>query len=189
MRGKCMQFLIKVLISALIVAGVATLARRYTIAAALLASLPLTSLLAIIWLYADTSDPRHARVANTRPMRNQNRASIPHPTAAAPTIPAGPVSPVPRSPLQTQTTGANRNAYPSKARSRSSWPAPPLTPGAGSGNSPHRSSYPPVPHGTTTNWRQTPPSSKPSAQKHATELSRRHLKIGLRSFFPRKTKK
>lgn len=54
--GKCMQFLIKVLISALVVAGVATLARRYTIAAALLASLPLTSLLAIIWLYADTRD-------------------------------------------------------------------------------------------------------------------------------------
>lgn len=51
-----MQFLIKVLISALIVAGVATLARRYTIAAALLASLPLTSLLAIIWVYADTRD-------------------------------------------------------------------------------------------------------------------------------------
>ena len=54
--GKSMQFLIKVLISALVVAGVATLARRYTIAAALLASLPLTSLLAIIWLYADTRD-------------------------------------------------------------------------------------------------------------------------------------
>lgn len=51
-----MQFLIKVLISALVVAGVATLARRYTVAAALLASLPLTSLLAIIWLYADTRD-------------------------------------------------------------------------------------------------------------------------------------
>ncbi|MGA7965823.1 MAG: DUF3147 family protein [Gammaproteobacteria bacterium] len=51
-----MQFLIKVLVSALIIAGVATLARRYTIAAALLASLPLTSLLAIIWLYADTRD-------------------------------------------------------------------------------------------------------------------------------------
>lgn len=51
-----MQFLIKVLVSALVIAGVATLARRYTIAAALLASLPLTSLLAIIWLYADTRD-------------------------------------------------------------------------------------------------------------------------------------
>ncbi len=51
-----MQFLIKVLVTALIVAGVATLARRYTIAAAVLASLPLTSLLAIIWLYADTRD-------------------------------------------------------------------------------------------------------------------------------------
>jgi len=51
-----MQFLIKVLVSALVVAGVATLARRYTIAAALLASLPLTSLLAIIWLYADTHE-------------------------------------------------------------------------------------------------------------------------------------
>ena len=51
-----MNFLIKVLIPALVIAGGATLARRYTIAAALLASLPLTSLLAIIWLYADTRD-------------------------------------------------------------------------------------------------------------------------------------
>jgi len=47
------QFLLKVLVSALLVAGAAELARRYSIAGALLASLPLTSILAMIWLWRD----------------------------------------------------------------------------------------------------------------------------------------
>lgn len=51
-----MQFLIKVILSALIIAGVSELGRRYTLFAAILASLPLTSILAIIWLYYDTRD-------------------------------------------------------------------------------------------------------------------------------------
>lgn len=51
-----MYFLIKVLITALIVAAVSELARRYTVWAALLASLPLTSILAFIWVYWDTKD-------------------------------------------------------------------------------------------------------------------------------------
>ncbi|HSE13072.1 MAG TPA: DUF3147 family protein [Rudaea sp.] len=47
------QFLIKVLISALVVAGAAELARRYSVIGALLAALPLTSILAMIWLWRD----------------------------------------------------------------------------------------------------------------------------------------
>ena len=47
------QFLLKVLISALVVAGASELARRYSLFGALLASLPLTSILAMIWLWRD----------------------------------------------------------------------------------------------------------------------------------------
>lgn len=49
-----MQFLLRVLISALIIAGVAELGRRYSVLAAILASLPLTSILALSFLYAET---------------------------------------------------------------------------------------------------------------------------------------
>lgn len=51
-----MYFLLKTCITALIVAAVSELARRYSLAAAALASLPLTSILAFIWLYHDTHD-------------------------------------------------------------------------------------------------------------------------------------
>lgn len=51
-----MQFLIKIIISALIIALVSEIARRFTFVAAIIASLPLTSMLAIIWLYRDTKD-------------------------------------------------------------------------------------------------------------------------------------
>lgn len=53
-----MQFAIKVLVSALLIAGASELARRSTLAGALLASLPLTSLLAMIWLWQDGSAPQ-----------------------------------------------------------------------------------------------------------------------------------
>lgn len=49
-----MQFLLRVLISALIIAGVAELGRRYSVLAAILASLPLTSILALSFLYFET---------------------------------------------------------------------------------------------------------------------------------------
>jgi len=49
-----MYFLLKVLISALIIAAASEVARRDLPLAAILASLPLTSLLAILWLYHDT---------------------------------------------------------------------------------------------------------------------------------------
>jgi len=51
-----MYFMLKVFITALVVAGVSELARRYNLVAAALASLPLTSILAFIWLYNDTHD-------------------------------------------------------------------------------------------------------------------------------------
>lgn len=47
---------LKVAITALLVVSIAELAKRSTLAGALLASVPLTSVLAMIWLYADTGD-------------------------------------------------------------------------------------------------------------------------------------
>jgi hypothetical protein len=49
-------YLLKTVISALIIVTIAEIAKRSTVAGALLASLPLTSLLAFIWLYWDTHD-------------------------------------------------------------------------------------------------------------------------------------
>ena len=53
-----MPFVIKVVISGLIVALVSELGKRFTLIAAILASLPFTSILAMIWLYHDTRDPQ-----------------------------------------------------------------------------------------------------------------------------------
>lgn len=49
-------FLIKVLTSAVIIAVVSEISKRSSIWAATLASLPLVSLLAIIWIYIETKD-------------------------------------------------------------------------------------------------------------------------------------
>ena len=51
-----MQFLAKVLISSLVIAIASELAKKSTLLAAILASLPLTSILVILWLYRDTHD-------------------------------------------------------------------------------------------------------------------------------------
>ena len=51
-----MYFVIKTLISATIIVIVSEIAKRYTWTAAIIVSLPLTSLLAFIWLYWDTKD-------------------------------------------------------------------------------------------------------------------------------------
>lgn len=53
-------FIAKVMITAVLVAAISELARRSTLAAALLASLPLTSLLAIVWLYRDSGSALQA---------------------------------------------------------------------------------------------------------------------------------
>jgi hypothetical protein len=49
-------FLLKTLITALLVVGISELARRYTLWSALLASLPLTSILAFIWIYIEQKE-------------------------------------------------------------------------------------------------------------------------------------
>lgn len=50
-------FALKVLVSAIIVAIVSTVAKRYPGAGGLIASLPLISVLGMIWLWRDTHDP------------------------------------------------------------------------------------------------------------------------------------
>jgi hypothetical protein len=47
---------IKVLATAVLVVAISEVAKRSSLMGAVLASIPLTSLLAIIWLYADTGD-------------------------------------------------------------------------------------------------------------------------------------
>tara|TARA_B100000575_G_scaffold280847_1_gene270825 strand:+ start:1320 stop:1670 length:351 start_codon:yes stop_codon:yes gene_type:complete len=47
---------LKTLISAIIIVAVSEIAKRYTWTAAIIVSLPLTSLLAFVWLYWDTKD-------------------------------------------------------------------------------------------------------------------------------------
>jgi TRAP-type mannitol/chloroaromatic compound transport system permease large subunit len=51
-----MRFLIKTLISALIITAVSTLSKKVPLVGALIISLPITSMLALTWLYIDTSD-------------------------------------------------------------------------------------------------------------------------------------
>ena len=51
-----MPFLLKVLISALLIAGASELGKRSTFAGALLISLPLSSMLVLSWLYLETKD-------------------------------------------------------------------------------------------------------------------------------------
>ena len=51
-----MYLLLKTLISVFIIVAVSEIAKRYTWAAAIIVSLPLTSLLAFLWLYWDTKD-------------------------------------------------------------------------------------------------------------------------------------
>jgi hypothetical protein len=49
-------YTIKILLSSLVIVAVSEIAKRSTLLGALLASLPLTSLLAFVWLYVDTGD-------------------------------------------------------------------------------------------------------------------------------------
>ncbi|WP_372916959.1 DUF3147 family protein [Sandarakinorhabdus sp.] len=52
-----LHFIIKAALSGLIVAAIAAVARRYPGFGALIASLPLISVLGMIWLWQDTRDP------------------------------------------------------------------------------------------------------------------------------------
>jgi hypothetical protein len=51
-----LRIALKILISAVVITAVSEIGKRSTLVAAILASLPLTSLLAITWLYVDTGD-------------------------------------------------------------------------------------------------------------------------------------
>jgi hypothetical protein len=51
-----MRFLGKVIISSFLIAGLSEIGKRSSVIAAILASLPITSILAILWLYWDTND-------------------------------------------------------------------------------------------------------------------------------------
>jgi len=57
-----LQDIVKVILTAVIVVVVAELAKRNSSWAAVLAALPLTSLLAFVWIYLDTGDT--ARIAS-----------------------------------------------------------------------------------------------------------------------------
>lgn len=48
---------IKVLLTSILVVSASEAAKRNVVVGAVIASLPLTSLLAMVWLYADTRDP------------------------------------------------------------------------------------------------------------------------------------
>lgn len=51
-----MNFAIKLVVSALVIAAASELGKRSTVAGAILVSLPLSSILALSWLYAETKD-------------------------------------------------------------------------------------------------------------------------------------
>ena len=52
-----LEQVVKVLLTSLLVVSASEAAKRSALLGALLASLPLTSLMAMVWLYADTRDP------------------------------------------------------------------------------------------------------------------------------------
>jgi hypothetical protein len=56
MSTPMLQYAIKILVTAVLVVSVSEVAKRSSFWAAALASLPLTSLLAFVWLYLDTRD-------------------------------------------------------------------------------------------------------------------------------------
>jgi len=49
-----LQYLIKILVTSIVVLAISEAAKRWTLLGAVIASLPLTSILAMIWLYIDT---------------------------------------------------------------------------------------------------------------------------------------
>jgi hypothetical protein len=50
------QYIIKIIVSALVVVAVSEIAKRSSFLGGLLASLPIVSFMAMIWLYVDTKD-------------------------------------------------------------------------------------------------------------------------------------
>ena len=50
------QYLIKIIVTAVLVVLISEAAKRWTLLGAIIASLPLTSILAMVWLYLDTKN-------------------------------------------------------------------------------------------------------------------------------------
>jgi hypothetical protein len=50
------EYVIKIVLTSILVVAISETAKRSSLAGAILASLPLTSLLAFVWLYVDTGD-------------------------------------------------------------------------------------------------------------------------------------
>jgi hypothetical protein len=59
------QYIIKLLISATVIVAVSEVSKRSTFLGGLLASLPLTSFLAMLWLYHDTRDAAKVAALST----------------------------------------------------------------------------------------------------------------------------
>jgi hypothetical protein len=53
---EALHYLIKLAVSALLIVAVSEIAKRHSLLAAVVASLPIVSILAIIWFYIETSD-------------------------------------------------------------------------------------------------------------------------------------
>jgi hypothetical protein len=60
-----LQTIIKVMLTSVLVVAIAEAGKRSVLLASILASLPLTSVLAFIWLYADTRDPEQVAALST----------------------------------------------------------------------------------------------------------------------------
>jgi hypothetical protein len=58
-------YLIKLFLSAAVIVAVTEVSKRSSLVGGLLASLPLTSLLAMVWLYVDTRDAAKVRALST----------------------------------------------------------------------------------------------------------------------------
>ena len=56
-----MYTIIKIIFTALVIVIISEIAKRSTVIAGIVASIPLTSLLAFMWLYFDTQDPHSIR--------------------------------------------------------------------------------------------------------------------------------
>ena len=56
-----MYTIIKIIFTALVIVIISEIAKRSTLIAGIVASIPLTSLLAFMWLYFDTHDPNSIR--------------------------------------------------------------------------------------------------------------------------------
>jgi hypothetical protein len=60
-----LHYIVKVALSAVLIVAIAEFAKRSSFWGALIAALPLTSLLAFVWLYLDTGDSRAVAALST----------------------------------------------------------------------------------------------------------------------------